>query len=67
MQHSTDFILMLIIILIIFFILILTILKFLPILEERKHIKMEIARSSGKERQYWERKLKNLYLKIFKM
>lgn len=34
-----------------------------PFLENRKYIKLEIYRScSDKERAYWERKLKNLYV-----
>ena len=66
MHYSTDLLKMILIILVIFIVFVIFIFNLLPILEERRQIKMEIARSSGKERIYWERKLKKLYLKIFK-
>lgn len=35
------------------------------IIRERKYIKMEIKRTSGKEKKYWKRKRRRLWLEIF--
>jgi len=44
------------------FIFIAFIVKFwIPFIKERGYIKMEINRSSGGERKYWERELKIFY------
>jgi len=60
MQQGFDIVLFSLIIF--FIVIVVVIFRFiLPLMEERKYIKMEIARSSGNEKKYWQKKLKKLY------
>lgn len=67
MDITTDiFLQFLAIILILFFIIVIA-MKFImnvyiPFLDEREYIQMEIARNGGSERQHWERELRRLYI-----
>ena len=37
----------------------------IPFMQERRYLKLEIERTSGNERKYWERELKKLYVRVF--
>ena len=65
MQQGLDIIIFFIIA--IFFIIsaVLICAVIIPFSNEIKYIKMEIARSSGNEKKYWEKQLKKLYFGKF--
>lgn len=65
MEQNLDHILMPLVFIVIFLMLVLFALKLIPLLKEIRHVKIEIARSTGNERKYWQRKLKKLYKDFF--
>jgi hypothetical protein len=65
MEQNLDHILMPLVFIVIFLVLVLFALKLIPLLKEIRHVKIEIARSTGSEQRYWQRKLKKLYKDFF--
>lgn len=62
LSYTEIIIVIIIVIIILFFFVAFFINSYLPFMEERKYIKMEIGRTNGSEYRYWKKRLKNLYL-----
>lgn len=67
MEHTSDIFVQFLGIILILLILLIFAVKFfintyLPFIEERDYIHMEIASNSGTEKRYWQAELRNLYI-----
>lgn len=65
-MENTDSIVNVVLILIFLIILLLLMIAFvlnviMPLIKDRRYIKMEMQRSEGEEYEYWEKELKKLY------
>lgn len=64
-DYNSEFILFLIVFLIVFLAIIAFVLiVWIPFRDELRYIEMEINRSQGGEKRYWEREKKKHYLKL---